>query len=283
MSSIQRFLVQTIYQGFHFLAQLTGNEIPRPWASFDEKLATLRALLETQPETSEVVKVALKAVNSFPPRVQIIPQGVWPKESTNRISIQTHLKSTFPDAVKLLQGTGRDLSPSDEIYLHLLLTHTCGWSATYPEHMNDDWVQFFNIRYPQLKGLVPILDSVTYREELSSFPFGFLFKSPRFFLLATSDCYYIYDATDGEDGLRIAGKTLEEVYTGLMDWRWADSSEDPWGYYKMEEYLDPSKYFPTYYTHENGNFGMWDGPEHERNVEIPWKVRTGIFGSWVGR
>ena len=248
--------------------------------SFREKLTYLKALLKTEEENSHAVNLTLKELNLFTPRVQIIPKGVWPKESTNRISIQTHLKSTFEDAVRLLQGTGRNLSSSDEKYLHLLLTHACGWSATYPEHMFDDWVKFFNLRYSQLKGLVPILDSLTYREELSDFPLKFLFQRPQFFLLATPDCYYIFDAIDGEDGLQIAGKTLEEVYTGLKEWRWADCSDDPWEFVEEEEWLEPWDYFPTYYNKDNGNFGMWKGPGPEGSIEIPRKVRTGLFKSW---
>ena len=283
-TSIERFLFRNLRQGFHFLAQLPAKLLPQASASFDEKLSCFQTLLKTQEETSDAVNLALKELNLFPPRIQIIPKGVWPKESTNRICIQTHLKSTFADAVTLLQGTGRDLSSSDERYLRLLLTHSCGWSATYPEHMTDDWVKYFSIRYPQLKGMVSILDSMTYREELSQFPIGFLFKSPRFFLLATFDCYYIYDATDGEDELRIAGKTLEEVYTGLRDWRWAEVSEDPWDFVDEEEYVHPNSYFPIYYTKDNGNFGMYGGPVHERNLEIPRKGRTGFSEvHWVDK
>ena len=95
-------------------------------------------------------------------------------------------------------------------------------------------------------------------------------KVPEFFLLATSDSYFVYNATDGEDGLRTAGETLEDVYNGLRDWRWADSSEDPWGFVEEEEWLDPTQYFPHYYRKDNGNFGVvgW-GPEAHK--EYPGK------------
>ena len=79
------------------------------------------------------------------------------------------------------------------------------------QHINDPWVKFFDIRYPQLKRLVPILDSMTYLEELIDFPDAYAFKPPQFFLLATTDFYFFFDTTDGEDGLRITGETLEEV------------------------------------------------------------------------
>jgi hypothetical protein len=165
----------------------------------------------------------LRSVFPLPP-VQIIPRGIWPYEPNSFTSIQTHLKSTFVDAVNLLTATGRTVSEEDEKYLRLLLTHHCGWSATYSEHRADPWVKFFHTRYPQLKGLVPILDSMTYVEELANFPDEYDFRPPWFFLLATHDAYFIYDATDGEDGLRVAGETLEDVYNGMKYWRWADSS-----------------------------------------------------------
>jgi len=111
------------------------------------------------------------------------------------------------------------VSPEDEKYLRLVLTHTCGWSATYPEQMHAPWwADFFPVSYSQLKGLVPILDSMAYLKELVDFPDEYGFRAPRFFLLATPDCYFVYDVTDGVAGLFIAGKALGEVYQGLKDW-----------------------------------------------------------------
>ena len=156
-------------------------------------------------------------------------------------------------------GTGRGLSFTDENCLRLLLSRSCGWSPTYPEHTRDESVNFFNLRCPQLKGLVPILDSRTYKEELEYFPDGFRFQTPQFFLLVRSDCYYIFDATDGQDCLRIAGKTLREVYTGLRGWRWADSSEDPWCSVGEIEWLESWNYFSTYSYKSTGNLGSGEG------------------------
>lgn len=253
---------------------------PRSTPLFKERISYLRKLLETHDETSDAVSSTLKELETFYPRppVQIVTKGAWPKESPNRVTVtvQTHLKSTFADAVNLLKATGRTLSSEDEKYLRLLLTHSCGWSATYPEQMNAPWwADFFPVRYPQLKGLVPILDSMTYLEELVDFPDEYHFRAPWFFLLATPDCYFVYDATDGQDGLRVAGETLEEVYHGLKDWRWAESSEDPWDFVEEEEYVNPS--FPIYHRKENGNFGNWAiGARHE---EYPGKARPGLLQS----
>ena len=86
---------------------------------------------------------------------------------------------------------------------------------------------------------------MTYQEELMDFPDDYNFMEPRFFLLATSDRYFIWDASDwGQDGLFVAGDTLEDVYNGLKDWRWAESSEDMWDMVEDGgEYLDPVFYF----------------------------------------
>jgi hypothetical protein len=258
--------------------------LPRSTPLFGDRISHLHDLLETHDETSDELSSTLKELETFYPRppVQIIPKGAWPKEftiSSYRLSVQTHLKSTFSDAVNRLKATGRTLSPEDEKYLHLLLTHTCGWSATYPEQMNAPWwADFFPVSYRQLKGLVPILDSMTYLEELVDFPDEYHFQTPQFFLLATPDCYFVYDATDGvAEGLFIAGETLEEVYHGLKDWRWAESSEDPWDFVEEGElgYGRPS--FPIYYRKKNGNFGNWDiGGTHE---EYPGKARPGLLQS----
>ena len=239
-------------------------------------------MLEAHDETSDTIKSAVKELNSVSPlpQVQVIPKGAWPNQPTARIYVPTHLKSTFEDAVNLLKATGRNLSTADEKYLRLLLTHYCGWSATYPEHMDDPWVKFFQTRYPQLKGLVPILDSMTYVEELVDFPEEYTFKMPRFFLLATSDSFFVYDAMEGEDALRTAGDNLEDVYNGLKDCRWADSSEDPWGFVEEEEWLSPTDYFPHYCRKENGNFGVWGW---ETDKEYPGKPRKGLWESLLSK
>ena len=264
-----------------------GNIKPTPSLTFCESISSIENLLETYEETSEEVNLALKDLSSFSPQVRIIPKGVWPNEPKSRICVQTHLKSTFADVVNLLKATCRDLSSSVEKYLHLLLTHSCGWSATYPSHLNDPWVKHFEERYPQLRGLVPILDSLTYVEELVEFPDEYFFERPWFILLATPDCYYIFDTIaidDGSDGLRTAGETLEEVYTGLMTCRWAESSENPWDFAKEEACISADS-FPYYRHKDNGNFEIQGIREEHRSVEIPGKGARpfvcgfGIFGT----
>ena len=245
-----------------------------PSPGFESSISHIEQLIQSDDDTA--ITSALTDPRSLAPRppVQVIPKGAWPNEPTSLVSIQTHLKSSFDDAVKLLKATGRELSVVDESYLRLLLTHPCGWSATYPDHADDSWVKFFHIRYPQLEGLVPILDSMTYREELADFPEDYYLPEPRFCLLATADRFFIWDASDwGQDGLFVAGNTLEEVYNSLKDWRWAESSEDPWEMAGEErEYLDPVFYFVTYHRKPNGNFGINRSPE-----EFPGKKPQGLL------
>jgi hypothetical protein len=175
---------------------------------------------------------------------------VWPDEGPS-ISVKTHLKSIFSHATNLLNDTGRTLNADDENYLRLLLTHRCGWSATYPEHMKDSWVEFFHLRHPNLN-LVPILDSMTYAEELALLPERMRPVRPQFFLLANMDSYFVYDATDGEEVLFHVGRTLEEVYTGMRDWRWAEVSDDMWEVVRGQKYVLSSSYFPIYFREEDG-------------------------------
>jgi hypothetical protein len=275
-SSVERFMASNLLQRLqcilHFLRIAPSPPSPR----FHDCISHIKHLVRTQDGTSDAVASALKELMSlYPlPPVQVIPKGVWPNEPNCNVSVKTHLKSTFSDAANLLKATGRVLSAADEKYLELLLTHVCGWSATYPDHMDDPWVKFFHVRYPQVKGLVPILDSMTYHEELIYFPDNYNFKEPRFFLLATSDRYFIWDASDwSEDELFDTGNTLEDVYNGLKDWRWARSYGNMWDVVEDgEEYLDSAYYFVTYKRNENGNFGIYGSTE-----EYPGKRRKGLL------
>jgi hypothetical protein len=271
MSRLSQLLLSSLRSSVHSLLRPASPTIP----GFHNRISHLRHFVEKDDDAA--ASLALNELRSrFPrPPVQVIPKRIWTNEPNCLISVQTHLKSTFADAVNLLTATGRQLSVADEKYLRLLLTHVCGWSATYPSHVNDSWVNFFHVRYPQLQGLVPILDSMTYPEELADFPDDYNFPHPRFCLLATSERFFIWDASDwGEDGLFIAGDTLEEVYTGLRDWKWAESYEDVWEMVDEDrgEYLHPGFYFVTYKRKKNGNFSINGSTE-----EIPGKRVKGLL------
>jgi hypothetical protein len=122
--------------------------------------------------------------------------------------------------------------------------------------MKDSWVEFFGLRHPNLN-LVPILDSMTYAEELTLLPEGMRPITPQFFLLVNEDSYFVYDVTEGQKTLFHAGRTLEEVYTGMRDWRWAevwDNVDDMWEVVRDGKYVSSSRYFPVYFREEDGTF-----------------------------
>jgi len=247
--------------------------------SFIETKSYVYDLLETHSETSDQVTLAMKRLNSvsaFP--LLVTSESVWPND-TKRIRVQSHIKSTLADAVNLLKATGQVISTEDEKHLSLLLTHPCGWSATYSEQMDEPWVRFFREQYPQLRNLTPILDTMTYPEELIDLPDGYVSSGPDFFLLATSDSFFFYDVTDGEQVLCSAGTTLEDVYNGMKDRRWADSSEDPWDVVNELGYLDPNIYFPYYDRLENGNFGMLLLMRDDYIKEYPGRKRNALFNN----
>jgi hypothetical protein len=150
-------MIRNLPQRLQFLLRFLRTASSPPSLEFDNWISHIMHLVHIQGETSDAVTSALNELRSWAPLppIQIIPREVWPNEPKCHVSVQTHLKSTFADVVNLLKATGRDLSVTNEKYLHLLLTHDCGWSAIYPHHKNDSWVKFFHIRYPQLEELMP--------------------------------------------------------------------------------------------------------------------------------
>ena len=237
---------------------------PNPPESFRELLNHIKELLKTQKPSSKKVISALDTLRTmYPvPHVEIVPKEIWPMDGDEpTIYVQNHVKSTLADAVALLEATGRRLSSKDENLLKLIITRPCAyWSVTYPSHMDDAWMKHFRLRYPHLKGLVPILDSVTYAEELKEFPYGYLPSEPNWFLLATPESYFIHLYYDfyGADYLLRAGDTLEDVYEGLKNWRWAESCDDMWDCEVESSVLSrPCHCFPWYERLENGNFHKW--------------------------
>ena len=65
---------------------------------------------------------------------------------------------------------------------------------------------------------------------------------------------------------------LKDLYNGLKDCRWADSSEDRWDFLKEVEWLSPTHY----HCKENGTFGTkgW-----ETDKEYLGKVQNGLLES----
>lgn len=197
---------------------------------------------------------ALNKLRAFSPipHVEVYPEGIWNRPT---VLVWKHLKSTFDDAVANIESTGRTLSSDHRKYLQLLLTHRSGWSATYPERMNDHWATFFKISYPHIKGLALILDNITYPEEFKDLPDGRTPSRAGFFLLATPELYYVFDCQETlagpGRGLNCAGQTLKEVYLGIKEYRYMDV-EDPWEIEEAKFYASHFNYFPKYHRNTDG-------------------------------
>jgi hypothetical protein len=104
---------------------------------FDERIDHIYKLLKNPDFSSnEVTSVLsdLRTSRHLPP-MEVVSPDIWPRHDT--ITAKTHLKPSFVDSVTLHKNTGRTLSAEDEKYYHPLLTHPSGWSATYPDHMDD--------------------------------------------------------------------------------------------------------------------------------------------------
>jgi hypothetical protein len=74
-------------------------------------------------------------------------------------------------AVENIKATGRPFDSSDKKYLHYILQSPFGWSATWKSHQNDSWVKHVQYRFPHVKNLQPILDDMTWPEEVHLFRF----------------------------------------------------------------------------------------------------------------
>jgi len=223
------------------------NGMSDPGASnFDTYASEVDGLLQTHSESSNEVRTALENLqNRFPlPLTEIVSAGIW-DQTAARLRVNNHLKSDFADAVRNIKRTGRSFNAHDEQYLRLILTHWSGWSATDPEHMRDSWMQYLRRLFCHLDGLVPILDSLVWPEEVARFPVGYCPIEPTFFLLATPEAYYIFDLEGS--GLYCAGNDLKEVYLGLKHCRFNGDKEGDWTPEKWStESLDARLYFPVY-------------------------------------
>jgi hypothetical protein len=88
------------------------------------------------------------------------------------------------------------------------------------QHRNDGWVKFVQNLFCEVPGLVPILDSLAFPEDLAHYPDDHAPPEPTLFLFATAHYYYVFDLQ--WMGLTRAGETLEEVYTGLKELKYRD-------------------------------------------------------------
>ena len=184
----------------------------------------INILLKTQPEPSDEAQAALNELQAlFPvPPTEIVKRNVWGTK-TAKLLVNNHVKTNFADALSNIKLTGRNPSPEDEEWLRLILTHCSGWSAMGPSHIKDPWVQYIQALFSHLPGLVPILDSLVWPEELDQLPVRYSLIQPSFFLLATPEAYYVFDLEGS--GLYCAGQSLEEVYLRMKESRYNDGKE----------------------------------------------------------
>jgi hypothetical protein len=211
----------------------------------------LHQLLERYPDTlHEVDETILILQTLYPcypgPHINF-PDGPWPREKPYFVK-KSHLISNsenFHMAATNITKTGRILTSSDETYLQYILAHWFGWSATAPSHHNDSWVQYIKHQYSHIENLCPVLDSMTWPEEVEHYPSGLGPGHPGNFLLATKTAFYYYHYDP--DYLMRAGTTLEEVYWGLREDKWRFEKQDRW---HMEsdngEEYDVTDYFPIW-------------------------------------
>jgi hypothetical protein len=186
----------------------------------------------------------LKACFPKPP-VEIVRGGLWGIKK-DLLVVKTHLKSVFNDAMDRMASCNKDISVSEQYHLRYILSHPCGWSpmstAAAAEH--DAWMRYLQAEYAHLKNLQPILDSLTWPEELAAYPDGLDPSVPSLFLLATPDSFYVYDFENRR--MCLAGTSTKEVYDGLKEKRYQGDKEGDWNEEPCSLDIDPAPYFPVY-------------------------------------
>jgi hypothetical protein len=219
----------------------------------------LSNLLNDYPSTASEVESMVADLQTLYPQVPgpfiNYPDGPFPEEKPYLVC-RSHLVNNAQNlqiAVENIKATGRLLDPSDEKHLHYILQFPYGWSATWKSHQNDSWVKYIQYRFPHVKNLQPILDDMTWPEEVHLFPVGYVAPSPMFMLFANEESFYLYYYE--YDELLKAGKTLEEVYFGLRDRKWWLGKDRFFSEPDNGEEYNIENYFPDWVRREleNGN------------------------------
>lgn len=177
--------------------------------------------------------------------------------------VKTHLNSKFDQAVANICESGRKLAVTEEQRLRLILSHWCGWSPTDVNHHHDSWVKYLQAEYAHLGQLYPILDSLTWEDELQLYPRGRIPPQPSLFLLATVYLYYVYDFENM--CMCRAGQSLEEVYEGLKRMRYCGIEEGDWEEEEPGIEGNPASYFPVYVPNRNHGFVV-ETPQEEFSI-----------------
>jgi len=211
----------------------------------------LSDLLEEYPSTADDIESIVHIIQAEYPMIPT-PKIIYPGDGWNFGTPcyvhQMHLlneEESFRISLENIMKTGRIPDSSEKIYLrHILNCPFMSWSATTPAHHEDDWVLYIRHEFT-LPGLVPILDDMTWPEEIAVLPQGYGIGGPRFLLLADATNFYFYEYEGSQ--LWKAGVTLEEVYLGLKRKAWWFDSVDSWDEVEDngEEY-DHDNYFPMW-------------------------------------
>jgi hypothetical protein len=217
------------------------------WSTYVEHLKGY----STQDEVQAAVEAWQHPFPGIPKPLFIFPGGPWPTLKPHYVH-KGHLieePENFKMAVDNIEMAGMTVGDSDKEYLRYILCYPSGWGSTHPSHHNDSWVHYVKHRFPQVENLYPVLDDMTWPEEIDKLPDGYGPGEPGYFLLANVTSFYFYYHLT--DQLLRAGSSLKEVYLGLLDRKWCyqTPSEDQWFSESNngEEY-DLGDYFPLW-TH----------------------------------
>jgi len=201
-----------------FPSEVSNIGMPPPRCN-PSRLKHYKALLEMlnseHPNLPELLQLCDSLNIENAPPLKIICEGPW-ADRKPYIRRNTHLSHSFEAALRNLALAGRILCESERNSLRALLDHWCGWSATYPQHMDDSYFKYTQWAFHRkVINLHPILDSVWYPEEVRLLPERIFPDNYIYFLLANAEGYYVY--SDQEDTLYNAGPTLEGVVDGLRN------------------------------------------------------------------
>lgn len=219
----------------------------------------LSNVLADYPSTKRKVDTMVSELRRFHPQVPgpfiNYPDGPFPRDKPYQV-FRSHFipeSENFELAVENIGLSGRVLNTEDEKYLRYILRSPLGWSSTWKSHHNDAWVKHIQHRFTHIMNLRPILDDLTWPEEIHLFPPGYGPGGPQFMLLANETFFYLYYLE--LDELLRAGESLREVYIGLQNQRWDINLADEERFFREpdngEEY-NLEDYFPEWRSDGTG-------------------------------
>jgi hypothetical protein len=252
-SSPATSLLSQIRHGFQNPQEEPSTDFPLPlWEM-------LNTLLEDYPATADEVDSLLAAWAKIYPQLPV-PNINYPDESPFPRSKpyyvhRTHLTpddQNFQVVTENIWRTRRNLNAEDEKYLRDILRFPFGWSATLRSHQEDPWVQYIRHRFPHIQNLYPILDDMTWLEEIDLLPLGYGPGAATFLLLANESYFFLYYHLDDEL-LRI-GTSLKETYIALSQGTWLLEWDDERRYSELdnEEEYERVDYFLDWEACEGG-------------------------------